>query len=47
MHALRYSVYGISVQPGEQKGLSLLFVLLVAVGQVAGGLVGGSADRQT
>ena len=44
MHALRYSVDGIPVQPGEQKGLSLLFVLLVAVGQVAGG---GSADRQT
>lgn len=37
MHALRYSVDGIPMQPGEQKGLSLLFVLLVAVGQVAGG----------
>lgn len=52
IHALRYSVDGIPAQPGEQKGLSLLLVLLVAVGQVKRGAGGGGAgvlqtDRQT
>ena len=45
IHALRYSVDGIPVQPGEQKGLSLLLVLLVAVGQAGGGRGGVQTDR--
>ena len=48
IHALRYSVDGIPVQPGEQKGLSLLLVLLVAVGQAGGGRGWcRQTDRQT